>query len=162
VKKIGLLFATLFLCLVLPAAAQTTQIEGAEISGADLKQFLNALHQALQPNDMTVPVVIDFKSSSEMPLYDKQAHYDGIHTTKAGTQAMYIWVNKDLKENEYNDALMGAFSLAVADGGYGGRAFKELYDVCAARDAQLPADAPDPFLNRHRLAAALVTYLNQK
>jgi hypothetical protein len=46
--------------------------------------------------------------------------------------------------------------LALADGGYGGAAFKQLYDIEAAKDAQLPADASDPYRNRHQLAAQLV------
>jgi hypothetical protein len=52
--------------------------------------------------------------------------------------------------------MLGAFVLAISDGGYGGPAFKQLYDIYAAKDAQLPAGAPDPYLNRHKFADAMV------
>jgi hypothetical protein len=83
VKEIGaaLFFATLLAALTLPIGAQTTEIAGVTITHDDIQQFLMAMHKALQPNDMTVPVIIDSKPASEMPPYDKQVHYDGIHQT---------------------------------------------------------------------------------
>jgi hypothetical protein len=164
VKKIGvyLFCAALFWALTLPVAAQTTEIAGVAITHDDIQQFLTALNKALQPNDMTVPVIVGFKPSSEMPSYDKLVHYDGIHTTKSGTQAMYIYISKDAKSDAYKDALIAAIALAVIDGGYAGKAWKQVYDVCAARDAQLPADAPDPYLNRHKLGTDLAAFINSK
>ena len=70
---------------------------------------------------------------------------------------MYVWANADLKGTDQVKAIEAAFLLALTDGGYGGKAFKQLYDIYAAKDAQLPSDAPNPFLNRQKFAAALVT-----
>ena len=108
---------------------------------------------------MTVPVFIDFKKPSEMPAYDLQVHYVGI-AQRAGKKVMMIWANESQTKNLSEDAMAGAFVLAVSDGGYAGSAFKQLYDIYAAKDAQLPAGAPDPYLNRHKFAAAMVKMLN--
>jgi hypothetical protein len=162
VKKSCLLFVTLFLSVVLPAAAQTTQIEGVAITNNDVSQLMTALHTALQPNDSTIPLVVSLKPTDQMPSYDEQSHYDGMHDYKPGVKAMYVWLSKDLKGADVRNAIAAAFLLALSDGGYGGQAFKELYDICAAKDAQLPADAPDPFLNRHKLAAMLVQMVQSR
>ncbi len=138
-----------------PARADSTQIEGVTITTSDITQLLTALHTALKPNDPTIPLEVMLKPSNEMPAYDKQWHYAGIQE-KAGVQTMFVWFSADLKGPDLQRAIEAAFLLALTDGGYGGKAFKQLYDIYAARDAQLPPDAPDPFLNRHKLAAALV------
>ena len=142
-----------------PASAQTTQVEGVTVTSADVHEFLAALHQALQPNDATVPVFVSVKPASQMPAYDQHAHYAGMEKMASGAIHLNIWVDADLKGDMLQNALLAAFALAVADGGYGGSAFKQLYDIYAARDAQLPADAPDPYLNRHKFAAALVHFI---
>lgn len=146
----------LSLALALPAAAQTRQIEGVAIADSDVSQLMTALHAALKPNDSTIPLVVSLKPAAQMPSYDKQWHYDGMHDYKPGVKAMYVWLSSGLKGSDVQNAIAAAFLLALSDGGYGGKTLKQLYDLCAARDAQLPADAPDPFLNRHELAAALV------
>lgn len=154
------LFLTIAItCVLAPsvrARADSTQIEGVTITGADITQLLTALHTALQPNDSTIPLAVVLKSASEMPAYDRQWHYAGIHEQKSGAQAMYVWLNADLKGADQQSAIEAAFLLALTDGVYGGKAFKQLYDIYAAKDAQLPSDATDPFLNRHKFAAALV------
>lgn len=145
--------------LSVPALADSTQIEGVTITSADVTQLVTALHTALQPNDSTIPLVVALKPESQMPAYDKQWHYAGLQEQKPGVQAMYVWINADLKGADLQNALEAAFLLALTDGGYGGKAFKQLYDIYAAKDAQLPPDAADPFLNRQRFAAALVNML---
>jgi hypothetical protein len=161
-KKIGVyVFCTaIFLALTLPAAAQTTEIAGVAITHDDVKLFLVAMDKALKPNDMTIPIIISSKPASEMPIYDKQIHYDGIHTTTSGAHVMYIYVSKDW--NPDTRGFIAPIALAVIDGGYAGKAWKELYDVCAARDAQLPTGAPDPYLNRHKLGNALEALIDSK
>lgn len=155
----------LFLAIAIAAAigrpsvsawANSTQIEGVTITSGDITQLLTALNTALQPNDGTIPLVVVLKSVGEMPAYDKQWHYAGIQEQKPGVKAMYVWANADLKGADQQNAIEAAFLLALTDGGYGGKAFKQLYDIYAAKDAQLPSDAPDPFLNRQKFAAALV------
>ena len=69
---------------------------------------------------------------------------------------MLLWINQELKGDALRTALESGTLLAIIDGGYAGAAFKQLYDIYAARDAQLPPNAPDPYLNRHKFAAALV------
>ncbi len=91
-----------------------------------------------------------------MPAYDPQWHYAGIQEQNSGVRAMTIWINSNLKSADQQNAIEASFLLALTDGGYGGKAFKQLYDIYAAKDAQLPPDAPDPFLNRQKFAAALV------
>lgn len=130
-------------------------IEGIAVTKADLTQLLGALHRALQPNDTTIPIVLNVKRSAEMPPYDPYAHYAGVEE-KAGTKVMNIWINGDVKVGEHNDAMAAAFVLAITDGGYAGSTFKRIYDLCAAKDAQLPAGSPDPFLNRHKFAVDFV------
>ena len=139
-----------------PAHAESTQIEGVTITNGDISQLLTSLHTALQPNDSTIPLIVTLKPASEMPPYDKQWHYAGIHEQKPGVQAMYVWINSELKGADQQNAIEAAFLLALTDGGYGGKAFKQLYDIYAAKDAQLPSDSTDPFLNRQKFAAALV------
>ena len=136
-----------------PAAAV---IEGVSITGKDFTQLLTALHVALQPNNNTVPIVVSFKSAADMPPYDKDWHYGGIQTAGNGASTMSLWINQGLKGEALRTALESGTLLAIIDGGYAGAAFKQLYDIYAARDAQLPANAPDPYLNRHKFAAALV------
>lgn len=140
------------------ALADTTQIDGVTITASDTSQLLKALHTALQPNDATIPMLVSLKAANEMPAYDQVWHYDGLHDIK-GVQSMSVWFNKDLKGSDLQSAIETAFLLALCDGGYGGTAFKQLYDLNASRDAQLPSGSPDPFLNRHKLAALLLTSL---
>jgi hypothetical protein len=147
-----------------PAASPTTtpasiQIQGVTVTMADIAQLVAAVHQALQPNEMTVPIIIEAKSSTEMPSYDPVAHYVGIQD-QAGKKVMVVWLNSTDKADTFRDAKAGAFALAITDGGYAGPAFKQLYDVYAEQDAKLPANAPDPYLNRHRFASALVHVIN--
>jgi len=137
-----------------PVRADEIQIEGVTITSADVSQLLAALHTAMRPNDSTIPVVVSIKSPSEMPIYDQQTHYAGLQDA-AGARTMHIWVRSDLKGADAPSALLAVFALALTDGGYGGPDFKKLYDVYAAKDAQLPANAADPFLYRHKFAAAL-------
>jgi hypothetical protein len=159
----ALLAATATFTLPLASGAQTNpsptpqsvQIEGVTVTIDDVHQFLGAMHQALQPNNMTVPVQVLAKHAAEMPAYDRETHYAGIQQ-QAGKKVMVIWVNGDRVKEIGQDAMIGAFVLAISDGGYGGAAFKQLYDIYAAKDAQLPAGAPDPYLNRHEFANAMV------
>jgi hypothetical protein len=55
-----------------------------------------------------------------------------------------------------------SMNVAITDGGFAGPNFKRLYDIYAKEDSQLPAGAPDPFLNRHKFDAALVNQINSK
>lgn len=137
------------------ARAADTTIEGVTVTGADITQLVTALHTALKPNDSTIPILVSLKTAGEMPAYDPSWHYGGIQQ-RNGTKTMVVWLNSDLKGAEQQNAILASFLLAITDGGYGGAAFKRLYDIYAARDAQLPANAADPFLNRHKYAAALV------
>jgi len=139
-----------------PARADSIQIEGVTVTNADISQLFKAFHTALQPNDKTIPLVVSMKSPSEMPAYDQQWHYAGIRNENLGAPTMQVWVSDKLTGTDLQNALVAAFSLALTDGGYGGRAFKQLYDIFAAKDAQLPSNAPDPFINRQQFAAALV------
>lgn len=139
--------------------ADSTVIEGVTITGADVKQLLTALHKALQPNDMTIPIVVELKHSSEMPAYAQQWYYDGMHEQKPGVQAMYVWISSDLKDADTQAAIASAFMLAISDGGFGGPDLKKLYDIYAAKDSQLPPGAPNPYVNRQKLAAALANIL---
>lgn len=140
----------------LPGRADAIQLEGVTITNAEIRQLLTALHTALKPNDSTIPIIVSLKAPSEMPSYDPQWHYVGIQEQQNGRiKAMIVWVNSGLKGADQQTAIASSFLLALADGGYGGTAFKQLYDIYAAQDAQLPTNAPDPYLNRHRFAAAL-------
>ena len=142
--------------LPLPARADATQIEGVTVTNGDVTQLLTALHTALKPNDSTIPVIVSLKAPTEMPSYDPQWHYVGIQQQQNnGVKAMVVWFNSGLKGADLQAAIVSAFLLALADGGYGGTAFKQLYDIYAAKDGQLPPNAPDPYLNRHKFAAAL-------
>jgi hypothetical protein len=142
--------------LPLPAHADVTQIEGVTVTNADITQLLTALHTALKPNDSTIPIIVSLKAPSEMPSYDPQWHYVGMQKEQnSGVNAMIVWVNSDLKGADQQNAIASSFLLALTDGGYGGTAFKQLYDIYAGKDAQLPSTAPDPFLNRHKFAEAL-------
>jgi hypothetical protein len=139
----------------LPAHADATQIEGVTVTSTDITQLQTALHTALRPNDSTIPIMVSLKPPSDMPLYDPVWHYVGIQQQNESPKAMVVWINSNLKGQELQNAIASSFLLALADGGYGGTAFKQLYDIYAAKDAQLPANAPDPFLNRRKFAAAL-------
>jgi hypothetical protein len=143
------------LVLGMPTVASATEIDGVNVTSADVSQLLAALHTALKPNDSTIPIVVTLKSSGQMPSYAKQWYYAGIRE-KPGARTMNVWINSDLKDANQQQAITASFLLALADGGYGGQTFKQLYDASAAKDAQLPPDAANPFLNRQALAAKLV------
>lgn len=68
---LAIIFATL---LTLAAAASTsaTEVDGVDVSSADITQLLTAMHIALKPNDSTIPVVVDVKPATDMPAYAKQ------------------------------------------------------------------------------------------
>ncbi|HEX5275097.1 MAG TPA: hypothetical protein VFW34_07465 [Candidatus Rubrimentiphilum sp.] len=142
------------------AASDGVQIEGVTITTGDVRRLFEALRAALKPDDKTIPIIVSVKKASEMPSYDPQYHYLGISQDAKGARQMRVWLNKDLSAKDSTNAIAAAFFLAITDGGYAGPAFKTLYDVFDKEDAQLPANAPDPFLNRHRFAAALVDQLN--
>ena len=69
---------------------------------------------------------------------------------------MYVWISSGLNDDDQQFAIAASFLLALADGGYGGKAFKQLYDLCAVRDAHLAPNAANPFVNRQQLAVKLV------
>jgi hypothetical protein len=160
---LGLSFAMLTLlvsALPLSARADGTQIEGVTITPADITQLLTALHTALKPNDSTIPIMVSLKSSSEMPAYDPQWHYAGIQEQSNGVKAMNVWIDSTLKGTDQQNAIEASFLLALTDGVYGGKAFKQLFDIYAAKDAQLPSNSPDPALNRQKYAAALLNMVH--
>jgi len=150
----------MFACPSAHAASGSVQIEGITITAQDLDQLLSAMHQALQPNDMTIPIVISVKKPPEMPTYDPLSHYAGIGVDSKGAKALQVWINADMSSKDQQNAIMAAFFLAITDGGFAGTDFKSLYDIYAKKDSLLPAGAPDPFLYRHKFAAALVKQLN--
>lgn len=142
------------------AAAGDVQIEGVTITGQDMSQLFGALHRALSPTDDSIHLVISIKKAEEMPSYDQQYHYAGITADSSGNRSLHVWINPDLSKQDEQNALAAGCMLAIADGGYAGTAFKSLYDIYAKKDSQLPANAPDPFMNRHRFAAAMVAEFN--
>lgn len=139
-----------------PNPAASVHIEGVTVTSQDIAQLYAAFKLALKPNDKTIPIVVVLKPAGDMPAYDKDWHYDGMRATKNGTKTMYAWINQSLTGIAMQNAIAAATLLAITDGGYAGAAFKQLYDIYAAEDAQLPPSAPDPYLNRHRFADALV------
>jgi hypothetical protein len=163
-RRTGALLAVCIIALyaysTVSAATDSVQIEGVTITADDMRRLFAALNLALKPNDSTIPILVSMKKASEMPPYDPQYHYLGISKDAKGARQMRVWINGDLSDKDSTDAIAAAFFLAIADGGYAGPAFKSLYDVFAKEDAQLSPNAPDPFLNRHRFAAALVKELN--
>jgi hypothetical protein len=142
------------------APSSAVRIEGVTLTAADLDQLFRALHQALKPNDRTIPIAVHITPAADMPSYDKDSHYAGMHTDASGAHILDVWISKDLNGDALHRAIESAFLLAIADGGYAGSAFKQLYDIYAAKDAQLPANAPDPYLNRHKFAGALLRVVN--
>jgi len=142
------------------AATDSVQIEGVTLTANDMERLFAALDLALKPNDTTIPIFVAMKKATEMPSYDQRYHYVGIVQDAKGARQLHVWINGDLSGTDSENAIAAVFMLAIADGGYAGPAFKNLYDIFAKKDAQLPASAPDPFLNRHRFAAALVDQLN--
>ena len=151
---------SLFSFATVSAQTNGVQIEGVTLTAKDMAQLFAALHQALQPNDTTIPIYVSVKKPAEMPIYDQQSHYAGMEKDGNGSPKFQVWLNGAVSGKEMQDAISRAFVLAITDGGYAGPAFKKLYDTFAQQDAQLPANAPDPFLNRHRFAAALLKQLN--
>lgn len=71
---------------------------------------------------------------------------------------MSIWINVTLLENrnEATAAVEESILLALADCGYGGKAFKQLYEIYAAMDARSYTHTGDPFRKRRELAKTLV------
>jgi hypothetical protein len=162
-KRFGLFLALWMIAtnVSISAVAQTT-IEGVTITGTDVSQLFKTMQVAAKPNDKTIPIVIEVRSPGDMPAYDRQWHYAGIVQSKSGTQEMRAWISEDLRGDDLKNAIAAAMLIAVSDGGYAGNAFKQLYDTFAAKDAQLPPNAPDPYLYRHKLAAALLAIFNMK
>ena len=155
------LLAGIWCSLTLTAfAGESVQIEGVTITAQDITQLLNSLHTALSPDDKTIHLVVSLKKTGEMPTYDRRWHYAGMTQVGNGTPTLSVWINSDLAGSAQENAIASAFMIALTDGGYGGPSFKKLYDFYASKDAQLPADATDPYLNRHRFADALAKMLS--
>lgn len=129
--------------------------DGVRIAGPDVKQLLSAMHIALKPNDSTIPIDVDIKPADQMPKYSPDWYYAGTAVSSSGARTMTVWTNAALQGDALQAALTASILVALCDGGYGGPAFKELYDTEAAKDAQLPPGAPNPYLNRQKLGAAL-------
>jgi hypothetical protein len=158
---LGFAAMAILCCTALPArAGGSVQIEGVTITASDVSQLLDSLHKALSPDDNSIAVVISLKKPSEMPAYDPRWHYAGITEDKPGVPTMHVWIEADLKGADLQNAIEAGIMLALTDGGYGGPSFKKLYDIYAQEDAQLPANVPDPFLNRHKFAIALANMLD--
>ncbi|HEY1681437.1 MAG TPA: hypothetical protein VGF98_07380 [Candidatus Tumulicola sp.] len=154
--NLAILFTIAVICsLGSSTAAYAEDVDGVQITEADVKQLLTALHTALKPNDSTIPLHVAIKPAPQMPKYASDWFYAGISTSSSGSRTMTVWTNTDLNGDALRNAITASFLVALSDGGYGGTAFKQLYDVEAARDAQLPSDAPNPYLNRQKLGAAL-------
>jgi len=158
------LFVAGMIALCLPTGAQAAtagvQIEGVTITGQDMSQLFDALRRALSPTDHSIHLVVSIRKPSEMPPYDQQYHYAGITDDSNGNRSLHVWINPNLAAQDEQNALAAGCMLALTDGGYAGTAFKTLYDIYAKEDAQLPVSAPDPFLNRHKFAAAMVAEFN--
>jgi hypothetical protein len=146
----------ILMCFVVSAGiGKAETIEGVTLTDADVKQLLTAMHTALKPNDNTIPITVQLKPAGQMPAYAPDWYYAGITTSSAGVKTLNVWTNAALEGTALQNALEASFLLALCDGGYGGTNFKQLYDVEAAKDAQLPAGSPNPFLNRQKMGVAL-------
>lgn len=126
----------------------------------DLRQLLNALHTALSPADNKVMVAL--KKPSEMPSYAPDWYYAGLTPGSNGAgPAITVWVRDDLKGDIAESAMAKSFMLGLMDGNYAGTDMKQLYDAYAKLDAAQGPNAPNPFVNRQKLADALQKALLQ-
>ena len=117
--------------------------------------MLGTLARALKLRDATIPLIVSTKPPADMPTFNKQWHYAGTRA-KLAVREMHVWINETLKGADRENAIKAGVLVALADGGYFGAEYKHHYDIGAAKDAQLPADALDPFLNRRKYADTLV------
>jgi len=110
--------------------------------------FLTALTFELTPNSGRI--VVNMIDASKMPAYDPLAHYLGMPDGK--TPTVQAAGNANATDADVQRAIGRAFSLAVMDDGEAGPYWKDLYNKASAKDATLPASAPDPYRYRHVLA----------
>ena len=105
----------------------------------------------------------DIKKAAEMPKFDTLFYYAGIGLDKQFPQRPTIWVSdaaKALDRQAYTQGLVGAMALMAMDNGHAGAKWKNAYDTAALADAQHPV--PDPYLNRHLLRDAFLTFFKDK
>ncbi|HEY9085708.1 MAG TPA: hypothetical protein VIN40_07210 [Candidatus Tyrphobacter sp.] len=88
-----------------------------------------------------------------MPSYDPLVHYAGLGSDP---RTAIVWVREGASSDAIQSALLGVMILACMDDGEAGSKWKSFYDLASAADARVPASAPDPYLNRHKLVQAII------
>jgi hypothetical protein len=95
-----------------------------------------------------------------MPPYDRQWHYADAHLGTDGAPAITVWFAEGLPQQVIENDMKAGLLLGLAQTGYAGNKWQELYARYAARDAALGPKAVDPFLNRRALAEELLKIYN--
>jgi hypothetical protein len=131
------------------------KFDGVTFTAAEMLRLFAGFHAALDPLDKSVHLIVTSTSPAEMPRYDPQWHYGGVQVRSDGTPAITIWVVEGIPKVSIGPAIEAGVLLGLADSGYCGPKWKALYDQSAAADAQLAANAADPFVNRRALALQL-------
>ncbi len=121
-------------------------------TGPELVVLFRGLHAAVDPNDKSVHLIVVGKSAAEMPAYDPKWHYAGVQARPDGTPAITIWLLRTTSQEEMQTAIEAGVFLGLAESGYAGVKWKQLYDAAATADEKLGAAAPDPFANRRSVA----------
>jgi hypothetical protein len=125
--------------------APTSSSNEVQFTGHDVATLLKATQDADTSPNITLRLLA--KNPSEMPAYDPVAHFAGID---AASKAALIWMVQPYpsKTGDGAWALRSAMELACMATGFAGPRWKQIYDQLASQDAALPADAPNPYLNR--------------
>jgi len=152
------LLAVLVTLLTVPTLAQSPGPGAAQsptFGSDDVQALLKAVHCELTPQCSQVHV--ESVPASQMPLYDPVVHYVGLGSDP---HVAILLVSKDAPSAAMQRALFDGMLLACMDDGEAGPKWKSLYDLAAAADARLLANAADPYLNRHKLTQSVDAIVN--
>lgn len=120
-------------------------------TSGDVSKLLHGLHAAYDEKDMSVHINYDVDPTQPRLTWNfvaSQMRADGV-------PVITIALPSGTSTPPQDSRMDGAILLGLADSGYAGSKWQALYATMLARDKQLPATAPDPYLNRRALANAL-------
>ena len=140
--------------------AQTSN--GYQYTPAEARQAIDGYHRVFTDDNFTL--VTELTSDSDMPVYDRVAHYVGPQRFPNGQMGFVVWLNEryrgDLNNLKAADSqiatqIVAATLMVAMDGGLAGQKWKAMFADASRKDHTLSANIVDRYQNRHELVALL-------
>lgn len=146
-----------------PPVQPTPDTRGMDytFTAADMRQLIKGYQAALSDKNSNVTLSISELSPVKMPAYNPTWNLTNATLDASGKAHISITFATTLGKRKFADAITHGLLLGLAASGYAGPHFKKAYDNMLTADTSLGANAPDPFLNRRKLANILVQIFNK-